>query len=383
MSRSIIHVDMDAFYASIEQRDNPSLRGKPVIIGGRPRTRGVVSTCSYEARKFGVRSAMPLGQARRLCPEGIFLPVNMAKYRRVSARFLAILKKFTPLVEAHSLDEAFLDVTQSQRLFGSPAQIARLIKAEILEKLYLSVSIGVGPNKFLAKLASELEKPNGLVIIKETDVQKILNPLPVERIWGVGEHTKAKLKGFGIETIGELARFSSKTLEASLGKVGLKLRSLAQGIDASEVVPFTPPKSMGHEITFDRDLTDPNQIKATIGQLCEAVGRRLRRAGYVGSRVILKIRSGEFKTISRSLTLSDPTDLDRTIYQGALRILARTQVPSRVRLVGVTVSELQKITDVRQLSLFEEEARKGERMTEAVDRIRDRYGQGVIGRGEG
>lgn len=382
MSRSIIHVDMDAFYASIEQRDNPDLSGKPVIIGGRPRTRGVVSTASYEARKFGVRSAMPLSQARRLCPKGVFLPVDMARYKEVSEEFLTILKRFTPLVEAICLDEAFLDVTESLRLFGPGADIARLIKAEIQEKLHLPVSIGVGPNKFLAKLASELEKPDGLVIIEEADIRRILDPLPVEWIWGVGNHTKAKLKELGIETIGQLMQFPSHILEASLGKVGLKLHSLARGIDTSEVIPFTPPKSMGHEITFERDVADLKKIRITILELCELVGRRLRKAGYAGSRIILKLRSGDFKTIIRSLTLRDPTNIDRMIYQGALRILARTQIPSRVRLVGVMVSELQRVTDIRQLSIFEGEVQRAERMTEAVDRIKDRYGQGVIGRGE-
>ena len=278
-NRQIIHVDMDAFYASVEQRDNPELRGKPVVVGGKPKSRGVVATCSYEARKYGIRSAMPLSEAYRRCPHAVFLPVDFAKYRRVSQQLHKIFQDYTPLVEPLSLDEAFLDVTASLRLFGSAENIARELKKRIKDELNLTASIGLAPNKFLAKIASDIQKPDGFVVIDEDQIEAFLDPLPVERIWGVGPKTAEQLHELNVRTVRDLKKIDKPTLNRLFGQLGNQLYYLARGIDDRPVEPEREAKSIGREITFQQDLTDPEVLKTYLLDLSLDVGRRLRKAG--------------------------------------------------------------------------------------------------------
>ena len=299
-------MDMDAFYASVEQRDRPETRGRPVIVGADPRGRGVVSAASYEARRFGVHSAMPISRAFRLCPDGVFLPVDMDKYASVSREIMAVLADFTPLVEPVSIDEAFLDVTASRALHGDGAAIAREIKERIRASVSLTASVGVAPNKFLAKVASELRKPDGLVVVEPGREALFLAPLPVSRLWGVGRVTGAELEAMGIRTIGQLALTPAAHLEARFGKHGPDLLALARGLDDRAVEPDAPPKSMGAEETFERDTLDVDLLRATLRGQSERVGRELRAEGYAGRTVTLKLRFADFSTITRAHT-DDPT----------------------------------------------------------------------------
>lgn len=379
MQRWIIHVDMDAFYASVEQRDDPSLMGKPVIIGG-PGRRGVVSAASYEARRFGVHSAMPISEAKRRCPQGIFLPGDHRKYHRVSQAIHRIFYDYTPLVEPLSLDEAFLDVTGMDWLFDHPLRIAQRIKERISQELSLTASAGVAPNKFLAKLASDLEKPNGLVLINPGEESKTLDKLPIQRLWGVGEKTAQLLYGMKIETIGQLARTDPKFLERHLGKWAVDAYRLAHGQDDRPVIPESEPKSFGNEITFDQDLTCREEITTHLLALSEQVGRRLRYNGYCGKTITLKLRFIPFDTITRSQTLDRPTNLSEVLYETASQILQRTELRDNVRLVGLTVSQLTS-GEGGQLSLFSGSEDKRRAVTQAVDRLKDKYGDTIVTKG--
>lgn len=379
MQRWIIHVDMDAFFASVEQRDNPSLQGKPVIIGG-PGRRSVVSTASYEARRFGVHSAMPVSEARRRCPQGIFLPGDHHKYHLVSQAIRAILYDFTPLVEPLSLDEAFLDVTGMDWLYDHPLTIARRIKERISQELSLTASAGIAANKFLAKLASDLEKPDGLVLIKPGEEAKVLENLPVQRLWGVGEKSARLLHGMNIETIGQLARTDPKLLERNLGTWALDIYRLAHGRDDRPVIPENTPKSLGNEITFEQDLTCREEIATHLLALAEQVGRRLRYSGYCGRTITVKLRFIPFDTITRSQTLAQPTNLSEVLYETACQILQRTTLRNNVRLLGLTVSQLAA-DDSGQLSLFAETEHKRRAVAQAVDRLKDKYGEAIVTKG--
>jgi DNA polymerase-4 len=379
MQRWIIHVDMDAFYASVEQRDNPSLRGKPVIIGG-PGRRSVVSAASYEARRFGVHSALPVSEARRRCPQGIFLPGDHHKYYLVSQALRAIFYDFTPLVEPLSLDEAFLDVTGMDWLYDHPLTMARHIKERISRELSLTASAGVAANKFLAKLASDLEKPNGLVLIKPGEEAKVLENLPIQRLWGVGEKNARLLHDMNIETIGQLACTDPQLLERHLGKWALDLYRLAHGQDDRPVIPENAPKSLGNEITFEQDLTCREEIATHLLALTEQVGRRLRYSGYSGRTITVKLRFIPFDTITRSQTLTQPTNLSEVLYETACQILQRTVLRDNVRLVGLTVSQLAA-DDGGQLSLFAETEHKRRAVAQAVDRLKDKYGESIVTRG--
>lgn len=379
MQRWIIHVDMDAFFASVEQRDNPLLIGKPVIIGG-PGRRSVVSAASYEARRFGVHSAMPASEAKRLCPQGIFLPGNHHKYKLVSREIRAIFHDFTPLVEPLSLDEAFLDVTGMDWLYDHPLTIAKLIKERIQRELSLTASAGIAANKFLAKLASDLEKPNGLVMITPGEEAAVLDKLPIKRLWGVGEKTAQLLRGMNIDTIGQLARTDPKVLERHLGKWGLEAYQLAHGQDTRPVVPESAPKSLGNEITFEQDLTCREEIATHLLALAEQVGRRLRYSGYCGKTVTVKLRFIPFETITRSQTIEQPTNLGEGLYEIAAGILNRVTLRDNVRLVGLTVSQLTP-DNGGQLSLFAETEDKRRAVTQAVDRLKDKYGEAIILKG--
>jgi DNA polymerase-4 len=303
MGRKIVHVDMDAFYAAIEQLDHPELRGRPVIVGGDPAGRGVVSTASYEARKFGVHSAMPAAQARRLCPQAVFLRPRFARYQEVSQQIRAILYSYTPLVEPISLDEAFLDLTGTERLLGPAEEVAREIKRRVREETGLTCSVGVGPNKFLAKLASSLAKPDGFLVVREGEELAFLEDLPIERLWGVGEATAKRLRGLGITTVGQLRGLALEELLDKFGSLGRSLYELARGIDRSPVIPEREARSLGAERTFPEDLTDPEEMERVLFSLSEEVGRRLREERLKARTVQLKVRFADFTTITRALTL--------------------------------------------------------------------------------
>jgi nucleotidyltransferase/DNA polymerase involved in DNA repair len=300
--KTIIHVDMDAFYASIEQRDHPELLGKPVIVGADPRGRGVVATASYEARSFGVHSAMPISEAYRCCPQGIYLPVDGERYRQVSRAIMTTLEEFSPSVEPLSLDEAFLDITGTERLLGPPIEVARSIKTRIRETTHLTASVGLAPNKFLAKVASDLNKPDGLVVVPPSHEAEFLAPLPIKRMWGVGEVVEAELQKMGIETIGRLARTPRRVLECRFGKSGGLLHELAQGHDDRPVEPWHAPKSMGAEETFSWDTQDLEALRQTLLRQSERVARELRAEAYAARTVTLKLRFANFHTITRRVT---------------------------------------------------------------------------------
>lgn len=377
--RKIVHVDMDAFYAAIEQLDNPELRGRPVIVGGDPEGRGVVSTASYEARKFGVHSAMPAAQARRLCPQGIFLRPRFARYEEVSQQIRQILYRYTPLVEPLSLDEAFLDLTGTEKLLGPAEEVAREIKQKIFQGTGLACSVGVAPNKFLAKLASDLGKPDGFLVVREGEELGFLRDLPIERLWGVGEATARRLRGLGISTIGELQALPLEELLARFGRSGRLFSELARGIDRSPVVPDRSARSLGAERTFPEDIADPAELKRVLFKLSEEVGQRLRGERLKGRTVQLKVRFADFSTITRATTLDRPTAMSERIFEEVERLFSeRVELKQGVRLLGVQVSRLLGEAE-EQLPLFqdEREARSAE-LERLIDELRARFGKEVL-----
>lgn len=378
MQRWIIHVDMDAFFASVEQRDNPVLRGKPVIIGG-VSNRGVVSTASYEARRFGVRSAMSMVEARRRCPQGVVLPPDHDKYVAVSTQIKGIMDDYSPLVEPLSLDEAFLDVTGMELLYPNPVDIAREIKSRIKNEIGITASAGVAPNKFLAKLASDLRKPDGLTVVRPGEVTRLLAKLPVGRLWGVGEATAAILVKLGITTIGQLAVMDSLLLERHCGRAAYDLQRLARGQDDRPVIPWQPPKSFGNENTYEQDLFCREDMETELLALASKIGWRLRLGGYTGRTITLKLRFASFRTLTRSRTLADPTNIDETIYATAKELLAAINLSEGVRLLGVAVSNLA--TGGEQISLFAEPEDKRQAIHQAVDKLRARFGADIVTRG--
>ena len=382
MTRAILHCDLDAFYASVEQRDHPEYRGRPVIVGGAPGERGVVSAASYEARAFGVRSAMPLATAGRLCPDGIFVPGDHESYRRASDAVMALFAEYTPLVQPISLDEAFLDVTATLQLFGGAVAIARALKTRVRSDLGLVLSVGVATNKLCAKIGSDLEKPDGLVVVPEGQEAAFLAPLPLARLWGVGPKTREVLEGWGLRTIGQLAATEPAELEARFGRHGRSIRDRALGVDDSDVTPEEAPKSIGHEYTFERNTSDARFIEATLLGLAERTARRLRDAEVRGHTVTLKLRVAPFETRTRQRTLAEPTADAVEIY-GTARTLLRDVLAgdrvagkvSPVRLIGVSVSGLVAGT---QLGLFDQA--RTSRLNEALDAVRSRFGTEALGR---
>lgn len=384
-SRAIIHLDMDAFYASVEQLDHPEYRGRPVVVGADPKGgmgRGVVAACSYEARPFGVRSALPISRAYRLCPQAVFVRPRMARYAEMSGCIFAILREYTDLVEPLSIDEAFLDVTGSRRLFGPPEAIGRTLKARIRCELGLVASIGIAPSKFLAKIGSDLRKPDGFVVVGLGQERAFLDPLPLSRLWGVGPKTEARLKQLGFSTVGQLARCPVETLEEVFGQGGRDLWALANGLDDRPVEPEQESKSIGAEHTFGEDTANPDLLRRTLLDLADRVGERLRREGMVAGGVTLKYRDHQFRTITRAALFSRPTDVGDDLFREAWQLFARLgREGGLVRLVGVTATRLAPADRPEgQLGLFQAPPDARRSLAKSVDAIRDRFGEDAITR---
>jgi DNA polymerase-4 len=376
--RTILHVDLDAFFASVEQRDHPELRGKPVVVGiGGLNDRGVVSAASYEARAFGVHSAMPIRTAKRLCPTCLFVPVNGAQYQRVSREVMAILRRYTPLVQPLSIDEAFLDVTGSRALFGDGETIARQIKRAIRDELELTASVGVGTTKLVAKIGSDLRKPDGLVVVPPGEESAFLAPLPISRLWGVGPKTAVALRDFGVATIGDLQAIDRVGLVRRLGDHAGGLIERAHGIDPHPVDDPDRAKSIGHEHTFDEDTSDPEVLERTLLAMAEGVSGRLRHAGLKASTVHVKVRDSSFDTLTRQQTLPEPTDMTDPIWRAALELARPHMRGKKIRLVGVTASNFG---GRQQLGLFEGGDARERRVVEAADELRERFGTRAVTR---
>jgi DNA polymerase-4 len=378
----ILHVDMDAFYASVEQRDRPELRGRPVIVGGLG-GRGVVCAASYEARPFGVHSAMPTATAKRLCPQAVFLPVRMQHYAEIGRQIREILLSFTPLVEPLSLDEAFLDVAGCETLFGPAPEIAGQIKARVKSETGLTASVGIAPNKFLAKLASDHGKPNGLVVVAPDRVSEFLAPLPVGRIWGVGKKAEKRLHALGIETIGQLARLSEPDLVGQFGELGEHFRQLANGNDSRQVVPDREAKSISTETTFAKDISDRQLLRDWLLDLTDQLAARLRHAGLRARTVELKIRSSDFRTRHRAQALREASNATDILWQTAQAIfehgLTRDMLP--LRLLGVGATRLTG-EPAAQRSLFDaDERNRQDALDQTVDAIRKQFGNAAVRRG--
>jgi DNA polymerase-4 len=378
----ILHVDMDAFYASAEERDRPKLVGQPVIVGGTPEGRGVVAAANYVVRKFGVHSAMPTARALRLCPQAIVLPPRMDYYAEVSRQIRDIFDRYTPLVEPLSLDEAFLDITGSAGLFGPAPEIGRRIKQDIQRELRLVASVGVAPNKFLAKIASDLNKPDGFLVVEPGCIQEFLDPLPVGRLWGVGRVADSVLERLGIRTIGQLRGRPVELLRQHFGKAGGHLWELAHGIDDRRVVPDREAKSISHETTFATDIEDLEILRAWLLELTEQVARRLRRHQLRGRTVQLKVRFADFTTITRAQTLPEATNVTVELWQAADELLTQ-RLPKRrleVRLLGMGVSGLDG-SGQQQRTLFDDKGhRKQTQLDAAADQIREQYGPAGLAR---
>ena len=380
----ILHIDMDAFYASIEQRDNPALRGKPVVVGGAG-GRGVVTAASYEAREYGIHSAMPGRRAVQLCPHAEFVRGRHSHYAEVGRQVREIFRRYTPIVQPLSLDEAFLDVSGTERLFGSAEIIGRRIKADIESELNLPASVGVAPRKFIAKIASDLDKPNGFVIVREDEIQRFLDPLPVESVWGVGRVGARRLHRLGLRTIADIRRYDEKLLKIKLGSWGNHLWKLANGIDTREVIADRNAKQISHERTFAEDQTDFESLKSVVCYLCEQTAMRLRRHHRKTGAIGLKYRREDFRTFSKSKALESPIDDTAGIIRVATDLLAvmRTSEPRPVRLIGVALSSLVGTDTPTQLSLFESPDQiNAERQVDRVlDHIAEKLGENGVYRG--
>lgn len=376
----VIHLDMDAFFAAIEQRDNPEYRGKPVVIGANPKAgkgRGVVSTCSYEARRFGIHSAMPISTAYRKCPNAVFLPVDIEKYSRVSGQVINILKDFTPLVEQVSIDEAFMDISDTYKIFGTPHEACVDVKERIKNETGLTASAGLAPTKMAAKIASGLNKPDGLVEVKKEELVDFLRPLDVGKLWGVGEKTKAILNRTGIWTIGDLAKRSREELISLFGKNGIWFWEMAQGIDEGEVVTGREVKSISSEVTFEKDTADRGRIEKELCWLCELVSGRLRQENLKCRTITLKIRLEGFKTYTRSVTINTPVNFTEALIKGIRRLYENFEIrDKKTRLVGVRASCL---SPADESSLFQERGEhKKQDVHKAIDKIRRRFGDKSI-----
>lgn len=378
MRRWIMHVDMDAFFASVEQRDDPALQGKPVIVGGKSR-RSVVATASYEARAFGVHSAMPLSQAKRLCPHGCFVAPRFEAYREASDAIHQVMLHYADAYEPISLDEAFLDISGMGNQYPTLGAIGRAIKEEIRSAVHLTASVGIAPNKFLAKMASDMKKPDGLCIIPYGREREVLAPLPVRRLWGVGEVTEKKLLAAGFRTIADIQEAPPEKLSALLGNQGTLLKDLSFGIDDRPVVSSRQVKSIGDESTYEYDLTDRSKIDREIAIHSDIVAQRLRRHDLAARTISLKIRFASFKTIMRSLSLEERTNLQETIDSTCQTLLSRIPLTEGIRLIGVTASNLGAPLSIP--SLFSDAEDKRARAAKAMDSIQEKYGKKALQKG--
>lgn len=387
---SIIHLDLDAFFASVEQRDNPAYRGKPLIVGGISggkgnSNRGVVCAASYESRKYGVHAGMPIWEARQKCPQGIFIPSQMNKYSEASKKFFQICSTYTPLIEPLSIDELFLDVSGCESLFGSSEIIGRKIKKRVHQELGIKVSVGIAENKFLAKIATNLGKPDGFYIIPSKDIQKILYPLPVSSLWGIGKKTEELLKKSGIYLVEQLARMPDSILENLLGKNGKKIKLLAQGIDESPVTPPSKAKSIGKETTFSTNITEKVVLVKELLKISQMVGYTARKKGYKGRTITLKIRFHNFITLNKSMTLENSTNIDDLIFKTVVRLLDKINIKKGgVRLLGIKLSNLTSGNERKQLKFLRDEEDKKddklEQLTQSLDKIREKFGTKAVTR---
>jgi DNA polymerase-4 len=380
--KTILHVDLDAFYAAVEQRDDPTLRGKPVLVGGSAR-RGVVASCSYESRKFGITSAMPMAEALRRCPHAIVVRHRMDRYVEASEKFFSILRDYSPEVEGLSLDEAFLDVTASERLLGDGPTIARAIKQRVRDELSLVASVGVAPIKFAAKIASDIDKPDGLRVVE--DVVAFLHPLPMSRLWGVGEATQSVLASMGLSTIGDVARYPEAALVARLGAVtGQHLKELARGEDPRPVISEHEAVSIGHQETFDDDIDDKGELAVILLDQADRVAHRLRDANLRARAVVLIVKYDDFRQITRRTTLDSPTSDGGQLARTAIELLAKVQIEPRkacrVRLCGISATGLEPRDAPRQLGFDEAARQKGERLGDTLDKLSAKFGKAAIRR---
>jgi DNA polymerase-4 len=377
MDRIILHIDMDAFFISVEQRDNPALMGKPAAVCG-SLSRSVVTSATYEARPFGIRAGMSTQEAKRRCPQLILVEGNHSKYTETSARIFSILKEFTPLVEVASIDEAYLDITQSLLLFQSPFYITKSIKDKIRQSEQLTCSIGVAPNKLLAKLGSGLKKPDGLVVIRKDDVREILEDLPVSKLYGIGPKLAEALNSIGIFACGQLGRFPVDVLTKRFGVIGERLHEMGLGLDDSPVIPFDEEedaKSISHSLTLEEDTSDPKMLRKVMLQLSERVSRRMRRDGFYGKRIAITVRYSDFFTFSKQKTFSKWMNSGNEIFRHAFQIFESIPHPKPIRLLGVGMSQLKK--EWCQLDLFEKKDKK-DNLLKAMDRVNERFGDWTL-----
>ena len=383
---SIIHLDLDAFFASVEQRDNPAYRGKPLIVGGISdgggnSNRGVVCAASYEARKYGVHAGMPIWEARQKCHKGIFIPSQMNKYLEASKKFFQICNTYTPLIEPLSIDELFLDVSGCESLFGSSEIIGRKIKERVHQELGLKVSVGIAENKFLAKIATNLGKPDGFYLIPSKDIQKILYPLPISTLWGIGRKTEDLLKKSGIYQVEQLAKMPDSIIENLLGKNGKKIKLLAQGIDKSPVTPPSEVKSIGRETTFPTNITEKEILIKELLKISQIVGHTARKEGYKGRTITLKIRFHNFITFNKSKSIENPTHLDDIIFKTVVELLDKVKLKKGgVRLLGIKLSNLTSGNERKQLKFLRDKDDKLEQLTQSLDKIREKFGSKSITR---
>ena len=379
----ILHMDMDAFFASVEQLDHPELRGKALVVGGNS-GRGVVAAASYEARRYGIHSAMPMFMARQRCPRLIVVPAHRHRYSELSRVVMAVLHRFSPIVEQVSIDEAYLDAAGCERLHGPPEAMARAIKSEIVGRTGLTCSIGGAPLKFLAKIASDMQKPDGLTIIAPQAVDRVIYGLPLEKVPGVGQTAGRQLRQMGLQTLGDVRAIDSAALVARLGKFGHRLVDLAHGRDDSTLIPHAPAKSISTERTLSADTRDRRRLANHLLDQSQEVGRQLRRQGFLARTITLKLKDNRFKLITRSMTLERPSQSSETIYQTARELLDRQALETPVRLIGVGASSLIAETSPRQACLFPAMDRKRDgwdKVDRAVDRITDRFGRSAVHRG--